>query len=198
MRSITRPLAAVATSALLALSLAACGDGGDDKAGDGNSPSESTSSSPTADASASDGVSSASSDAPSSTVSLSAAPGAEDLCAAVTGIIKTAGSVTGPKISEAQWKEIQKSYGALDGVALPGANAQQKQGRDVAVDAITSMSYQDALKAFAGESKGEIPGVSAADSAKAEAFFAWAGKQCPTAAGPAASATVPESSVSAN
>ncbi|NHA01156.1 hypothetical protein G5V59_18345 [Nocardioides sp. W3-2-3] len=42
MRSITRPLAAVATSALLALSLAACGDGGDDKASDGNSPSEST------------------------------------------------------------------------------------------------------------------------------------------------------------
>ncbi|NHA01157.1 hypothetical protein G5V59_18350 [Nocardioides sp. W3-2-3] len=48
--------------------------------------------------------------------------------------------MTGPKISEAQWKEIQKSYGALDGVALPGADAQQKQGRDVAVDAITSMS----------------------------------------------------------
>lgn len=188
MRSITRPLAAVAASALLTLSLAACGDGGDDKAGDEKSPSGSTSSSPTAGAS--DDVSSASSDAPSSTVSLSAAPGAEDLCAAVTDIIKTAGSVTGPQISETQWKEIQKSYGALDGVALPGASAQQKQGRDVAVDAITSMSYQDALKAFSGESKGQIPGVSAADSAKAEAFFAWAGKQCPAATGAAPSASV--------
>lgn len=197
MRSITRPLATVAASTLLALSLAACGDGGDDKANDDKSPSESTSSSPTGDASASSSVSSESSASASSGASLSPAPGAEDLCGAVTDIIKVVGKVKGPKVTQGEWKDIQDAYGALEDVDLPGASADQKDGRDVVVDAITSMSYQDALKAFSGESKGEIPGVSAADTKKAEGFFTWAGQKCPTAAGPAATASVPEASVSA-
>lgn len=197
MRSITRPLVAVAASTLLALSLAACGDGGEDKASDDASPSESASSSATADASASAEATSGGSASAGGSASLSPAPGAEDLCAAITDIIKVVGKVQGPKITQAEWTEIQDAYGSLEDVDLPGASSQEEQGRDVAVDAITEMSYEDALKAFSGESKGTIPGVSAGDSAKAEAFFGWAGKQCPAAGGPAASASVPESSVTA-
>lgn len=199
MRSITRPLATAAASTLLVLSLAACGDGGDDEAGDDRSPSASATTSASEDASASASVSAGGSASGSASggASLSAAPGAEDLCASITDIIKVVGKVQGPKITEAEWEEIQDAYGSLEDVDLPGASKEEKEGRDIAVDAITSMSHQDALKAFSGESSGQIPGVSAADSSKAEAFFSWAGKQCPTAAGPAATASVPEASVSA-
>ena len=51
------------------------------------------------------------------------------------------------------------------------------QSLEITIEAISSLSYAEAEKALA-EAKG-IPGVSAEDNAKAEAFFVWAGTACP-------------------
>ncbi len=200
MRSITRPLAATAASALLVLGLAACGDDDADPKADDAGTGATASSTPTdgTEGATPSGGASADGSVATGGAPATVAPEAKEMCAAVTEIIKVVSAIPGPDVTEAQWKQIQEAYIALDDVDLPpGASADQAKGRDVIVDAIRGLSYAEALKAFKGDSGGKIPGVSAADTAKAESFFTWAGVQCPGAAGAAQSATAPEASVTA-
>lgn len=186
MRSITRPLAAAASATLLVLALAACGDG-DDKASDDKSPSDSNST--------------ASSDA-SSDATTDGVVEAKDLCGAIANIVTVTGSIKGTEPTEEEWGKLQEVYGELTEVELPDdIPANEKAGLEVASEAITSLDYDEAKLAFGSEDgSSDIPGVSKEENAQAEAFFAWAVKECPDAVGAgqaASSATVPESSVTA-
>lgn len=190
MRSITRPLAAAASATLLVLALAACGDG-DEKASDDKSPSDPTS------AATSDATSDTSGDATTGGV-----VEAKDLCGAIANIVAVTGSIQGTTPTEEEWGKLQDVYGDLTEVDLPAdIPANEKAGLEVASEAITSLDYDEAKKAF-GDADGssDIPGVSKEENAQAEAFFQWAVKECPDAVGggqAASSATVPESSVTA-
>ena len=111
MRSITRPLATAASAALLVLALAACGDGGDEKAEDGKTTSDK-------------------SEAPSTPVSL---------CDAIAEIVTVTGSIEGTEPNEEEWGEIQVAYGALADAELPAdISAEQKEGLEIASNAITA------------------------------------------------------------
>ena len=186
MRSSTRPLAAAASATLLVLARAA-GGGGDEQASDDKSPSDPTSAA----------TSDATSDATTGGV-----VEAKDLCGAIANIVAVTGSIQGTTPTEEEWGKLQDVYGDLTEVELPAdIPANEKAGLEVASEAITSLSYDEAKKAF-GDADGssDIPGVSKEENAQAEAFFQWAVKECPDAVGggqAASSATVPESSVTA-
>lgn len=191
MRSTKRPLVAAGTAVLLALSFAACGDdgdGADGKADDGSSSeaTESGSPDPTATAEGSGAESSATGGAGGAGGSDGATDGAgaattEEFCGGVADIVEVSSAVTDSEPNEAEWGKIQDAYADLGEIGPPAdIPAKERQGFQVAVEAITSLSYAEAEKAF-GDADGSsgIPGVSAEDNAKAEAFFVWAGTACP-------------------
>lgn len=194
MRSTKRPLVAAGTAVLLALSFGACGDdgdGADGKADDGTSSeaTESGSPDPTATAEGSGAESSAtggSGGAGGSGGSDGATDGAgaattEEFCGGVADIVEVSSAVTDSEPNEAEWGKIQDAYADLGEIGPPAdIPAKERQGFQVAVESITSLSYAEAEKAF-GDADGSsgIPGVSAEDNAKAEAFFVWAGTACP-------------------
>ncbi len=186
MRSIQRPLVAAGTAVLLALSLAACGDDGDGRSGDDasseatetESGEPSSSSGTTDDASgATDG--SEATDGPSAGgADAAGAPTTEEFCGGILDVVKVSAPVATSKPSEAEWGRIRKAYADLGEIGVPAdIPADEKKGFEVTIEAITSLSYAEAEKALA-DAKG-IPGVSADDNAKAEAFYLWAGKSCP-------------------
>ncbi len=184
MRLTARPLAAAAAVAVLGLVLTACGsdDGG---AGADPTPSVPDSSSEATDGglgAATDGVPTDGATGDSTPATPQSADSA--LCSALSDIIEVVDPIEGPP-AEDQWDEIQDAYAALGEAELPaGTPARQREGRDVAVKAITSLSYAEAERAF-GDDSGEVPGLDAEENAKAAEFFTWAGRQCPSVLGTA-------------
>lgn len=184
MRLIKRPLVATSAAVLLALSFAACGGDGDEKASDDKS-SEATESSD-ASSEAGDPSADASTGAPSG-----AAGDASTVafCEAISNIVTVSGAVTGEEPNEEEWTKIQEAYAELGEAGPPDdIPANEKQGFEIAVEAVTSLSFAEAEKAFGDEDgSDDIPGVSPEDNAKAEAFFAWTATACPELSGGAAS-----------
>ncbi|KRB78391.1 hypothetical protein ASE01_03700 [Nocardioides sp. Root190] len=182
MRSIKRPIVATSAAVLLALSFAACGDG-DDKASDDKS-SEST---PSDDASsdATDGTDASGEASTGAPTGGAGDASTVEFCAEITNIIEVSGSVTGEQPNESEWKKIQEAYADLGEAGPPDdIPATEKQGFEIAVEAVTSLSYAEAEKAFGdADGSGDIPGVSPEDNDKAEKFFAWAGTACPELGG---------------
>ena len=195
MRSLKRPLAATGAAVLLVLSLAACGDDGDEKSGDDKSTeaTESTNDDASSDATAAEESTSGTADAST-----------EDFCGGVEDIVEVSGDLEGEEPNEAEWEEIQEAYADLGEIGPPDdIPAEEREGFDVVIEAITTLSYDDAKAAFGDEdSSDDIPGVSPADNAKAEKFFAWAATACPDLAGggpaesPTASPSVADPTVS--
>lgn len=179
MRLTVRPLAAPAAAALLGLVLTACGSD------DGDAGEDPTSSVPVSSPAATDdGVGAATDAATGGSTPATPQPADSELCSALSDIIAVVDPIDGPP-GEEQWDEIQDVYAALGEAELPeGTPARQREGRDVAVRAITSLSYAEAEKAFGGDS-GEVPGLDAEENAKAAEFFTWAGQQCPSVLGTA-------------
>lgn len=191
MRPIARPLAVAAAVVLLGFTVTACGSD-DDKAADDPTSAASESSSGATDGAvdaatdtATDTATDAATDkatdgAPSATPQ----PAGSELCTALADIIEVVDPIEGPP-AESQWDDIQEVYAALGEADLPaGTPARQREGRDAAVEAITSLSWAEAEKAFAGDS-GAVPGLTAEENAKAAEFFTWAGLQCPSVLGTA-------------
>ncbi|HWJ09857.1 MAG TPA: hypothetical protein VNS46_10800 [Nocardioides sp.] len=188
MRPIARSFAAAAAVALLGLGLSACG-GEDDAGGDDGTPSAGASSGATASSDGADGTAGADSTAGAATdgsgaSSVSPQPADSELCSALSGIIEVVDPIEGPP-DEDQWGEIQERYAALGEVGLPdGTPARLREGRDASVEAITSLTYAEAERAF-GNKGGEVPGLSQDENRKAAEFFNWAGQQCPSVLGTA-------------
>lgn len=173
-RPIARPFAASAAAVLLGLTLSACGS--DDEPADGATPSADGSSS-----GASDGAVGAATDGPGAATPQSAD---SELCTALADIIEVVDPIE-DKPDEGQWAEIQDVYAALGEVDLPaGVSERAREGRDASVDAITSLSWAEAEKAF-GSDNGQVPGLTAEENQKAAEFFTWAGQQCPSVLGTA-------------
>lgn len=182
MRLTARPFPAALAAALSGLVLAACGSDDGNAAGD-PTPSAPASSSASSSA-ATGGVGAASDGATGDGAPATPQPADSELCSALSDIIEVVDPIEGPP-AEDQWDEIQDVYAALGEAELPADTpARQREGRDVAVRAITSLSYAEAEKAFGGDS-GEVPGLSAEENAKAAEFFNWAGQQCPSVLGTA-------------
>lgn len=200
MRSIKRPLVAAGTAVLLALSFAACGDdggGGDDRGDDKTGASSEATGSSSTDGAEPGGTSGTSDDddgddgaggAGGATTGGGGSAGAattEEFCAGIGDIVEVSSAVTDSEPNETEWVEIQEAYADLGEIGPPAdIPAEERQGFQVAVESITSLSYAEAEKAF-GDADGSsgIPGVSAEDNAKAEAFFTWAGTACPELSG---------------
>lgn len=180
MRLLARPLVVTATALLLALSLTGCGSD-DDKASGDTTPSAAGSSGVT------DGSVGAATGGTAGTEGATPAdpqPADSELCSALADIIEVVDPITGPP-DEGQWDDIQGVYAALGEVDLPaGTPAREREGRDAAVEAITSLSWAEAEKVLA-EDSGEVPGLTAEENAKAAEFFTWAGQQCPSVLGTA-------------
>lgn len=181
MRPLTRPLAATGAALLLGLALTGCGSDDDKASGDATSSTAQSSSGPT------DGSVGAATDTTASTEGATPAdplPADSELCTALADIIELVDPIEGPP-DESQWDDIQDVYAALGDAELPaGAPARQREGRDAAVRAITSLSWAEAEKAFGSNSE-EVPGLTAEENAKAAEFFTWAGQQCPSVLGTA-------------
>lgn len=180
-----RPLAAGAAAVLLGLSLTACG--GDDEKGtdDAGASSSQTSSDGAGGTDGTDGTAGAATDgATGGTSAVTPQAADSELCTALSDIIEVVDPIKGAP-DESQWGEIQEVYAALGDVELPAdVPDRQREGRDVSVEAITSLSYAEAEKAFGSDSAG-VPGLSAEDNQKAAEFFTWAGQQCPSVLGTA-------------
>lgn len=185
MRSIKRPLVATTAALVLALSFAACGDDGGD--GDDNASDDTSSESTDASADETEATDSGTDDGSDSGTTGTDASTAE-FCAGITNIITVSGAVTGEEPTEAEWTTIQEAYADLGEIGPPDdIPAEEKEGFDIAIEAITSLSYAEAEAAFGDEDgSDDIPGVSPEENAKAEAFFAWAGTACPELGGGAA------------
>jgi hypothetical protein len=187
MRLIARPLAAAAAVALLGLGLTACG-GDDGKATDDGTPttdasSEGTPATDGTDDGTDDGTAGAATDGADGS-SAAPQPAGSELCTALSDIIEVVDPIKGPP-DAAQWREIQDVYAALGEVDLPADIPQrQREGRDASVEAITSLSYAEAEKAFADDG-GQVPGLTQDENEKAAEFFTWAGQQCPSVLGTA-------------
>lgn len=198
MRSIQRPLVATGTAVLLAISFAACGDDGDGKAGDDASSeaTETESGEPSASTGATDDASGATDGSEATegaTTGGADAAGAattEQFCAGILDVVKVTAPVATSRPSEAEWAKIRKAYADLGEIGAPAdIPADEKEGFEITIEAISSLSYAEAEKALA-EAKG-IPGVSAEDNAKAEAFYRWAGTACPELSGSGGSGGAP-------
>lgn len=181
MRSIKRPLVATSAAFVLALSFAACGDdGGDGDDNGGDSSSESTDASSDATE-----ATDASSDAGTPGTDGATDASTAEFCAGITNIIAVSTSDTGEDPTEAEWTAIQEAYADLGEIGPPDdIPAAEKEGFEIVIEAITSLSYAEAEAAFGDEDgSDDIPGVSPEDNAKAEAFFAWSGTACPELGG---------------
>lgn len=181
MRSIKRPLVATTAAFVLALSFAACGDDG----GDGDDNASDDSSSQSTDAS-SDETEATDAGTPGTDGATDASTA--EFCAGITNIITVSSTATGEEPTEAEWTAIQGAYADLGEIGPPDdIPAEEKEGFEIAIEAITSLSYAEAEAAFGDEDgSDDIPGVSPEENAKAEAFFAWAGTACPELGGGAA------------
>ncbi len=178
MRLLDRPLAATATALLLGLTLSGCGSDDDKAPEDAGSPAAGSSSAAT------DGSVDVATGSADGATSAAPQPADSELCSALADIIEVVDPIEGVP-DEGQWDDIQDVYAALGEVDLPaGTPAREREGRDAAVEAVTSLSWAEAEKALAGDN-GEVPGLTAEENAKAAAFFTWAGQQCPSVLGTA-------------
>lgn len=103
----------------------------------------------------------------------------KDFCGGITDIV-AASSVEGDEPTEEEWEKIQESYADLGDIGTPeGIGDEERNGFEVAVDAITDLDFDDAKKAF-GDEDGEdtIPGVSKDDEKDVETFFDYAQETC--------------------
>lgn len=183
MRPIARPLAVAAAAVLSGLALTACGSDDDRTAGD-PAPSASGSSSAATDGGLGAATEGATDGATGGVPDATPQSADSELCTALADVIEVVDPIEGPP-DEDQWDEIQEVYAALGEADLPaGTPARQREGRDAAVRAITSLSWAEAEKAFASNTD-EVPGLTAEENAKAAEFFTWSGQQCPSVLGTA-------------
>lgn len=190
MRLTARPLAAAAAAVLLGLVPTACGtgdgtnDGTNDGTDDGKATADPTPSVSDSAGATDGGLGAATDGAAGDGMPASPQPADSALCSALSDIIEVVDPIEGPP-AESQWDEVQDAYAALGEAELPaGTPTRQREGRDAAVRAITSLSHAEAQKAF-GDDSGEVPGLDAEENAKAAEFFTWAGRQCPSVLGTA-------------
>lgn len=177
MRPIARPLALAAAVVLSGWILTACGSDDDERAAD---PTPSGSSSATTPG----GVGAATDPATEGTPSAPPQSADSELCTALADVIEVVDPIEGAP-SEEQWDEIQEVYAALGEADLPaGTPTREREGRDAAVRAITSLSWAEAQEAFASNTE-VVPGLTAEENAKATEFFTWSGQHCPSVLGTA-------------